>query len=103
MTTPRAPPPLPELAVIHVLLDSATWLVSSNSMSLSAGPQLPCPAYMYCIALQYLAELDETQKREGPAALPFGKPLQPVSASELGFAGARLDSLVSCLWRLLWI
>jgi hypothetical protein len=50
-------------------------------------------------ALQYLAELDEIQKREGPAALPFGKPLQRVSASELCFAGARLDSLVSCLWR----
>ena len=79
----------------------ASWLVSSNTMSLSTAPQLPCPANIYCTALQYLAELDETQKREGPAALRFGKPLQPVSASELGFAGARLDSLVSCLWRLL--
>lgn len=54
-----------------------------------------CPSFaLHFPALQYLAELEEKEKKGGPEAMPFGKPLAPVSASELGFSGARLDVLV---------
>jgi hypothetical protein len=43
---------------------------------------------------QYLAELEEKERAGGAASLPFGKPLAPVGAKDLGFAGARLDLLV---------
>ena len=92
-------------AVRFALVPDPGHAWAAASVCGSPATALPWPANMYCLrpvppayctALQYLAELDETQKREGAAALPFGKPLQQVSASELGFAGARLDALVSC-------
>lgn len=68
--------------------------------SYSSLPLLPA-----CLpALQYLGELEELQKEEerkgrGAAAMPFERPLAPVSPAELGFSGARLTPLVNALER----
>ncbi|KAL4457799.1 hypothetical protein ABPG75_012664 [Micractinium tetrahymenae] len=88
----EVPPFLAKIDAVVMTVPQAKGLEFNDVFILNFFADSPCKEE-WRILLQYLAELEEKEKKLGPEALPFGKPLLDVDPAEVGMAGARLAAL----------